>query len=159
MKIKNIKDNEKNLKEYIRLCSLEWGSSKTQDEMNEYIENKYNKILTTDKVIFILGLFDEDKMIGFISLFKYDGDERRDLTPWYATMYVKKEYRGKGYFKILNDELIEECIKRGYDKIYLKSDLVNYYEKFGAKYMDKLNNGETLYYIDCKDEMYEKRKR
>ena len=51
-------------------------------------------------------------MIGFISLFKYDGDERRDLTPWYATMYVKKEYRGKGYSKLLNDALIEECIKR-----------------------------------------------
>lgn len=24
----------------------------------------------------------------------------------------------------------------------------NYYEKFGAKYMDKLKNGENLYYID-----------
>ena len=38
-------------------------------------------------------------VVGFISLFKYDGDERIDLTPWYATMYVKKEYRGKGYSK------------------------------------------------------------
>ena len=155
MRIENIKNNEKYLKEYIKLCSLEWGNSKTEDEMNNYIENKLNRILTTDKVIFVLGLFNKEEMIGFISLFKYDGDERRDLTPWYATMYVKKEYRGNGYSKLLNDALIEECIKRGYDKIYLKSDLINYYQKFGAKYMDKLNNGETLYYIDCKDEFYE----
>ena len=157
MEIKDIINNEKYLKEYIELCSLEWGVPKTESEMYTYIENKYNKIKTTDKVILILGLFDNDTMIGFISLFKYDGDERRDLTPWYATMYVKKEYRGMGYSKILNDSLIEECIKLGYDKIYLKSDLINYYEKFGAKYIEKLNNGEKLYYIDCKDELYEKR--
>ena len=158
MKIENIKNNEKYLKEYIRLCSLEWSSPKTKEEMNKYIENKLNRILTTDKVIFVLGLFDNDEMIGFISLFKYDGDERRDLTPWYSTMYVKKEYRGKGYSKLLNDALIEECVKRGYDKIYLKSDLINYYEKFGAKYMEKLTNGEALYYINCKDEFYENKR-
>ena len=26
----------------------------------------------------------------------------------------------------------------------------NYYEKFGAKYLYDLNNGEKLYYIDCR---------
>lgn len=152
MRIENIKNNEKYLKEYIKLCSLEWGNSKTEDEMNNYIENKLNRILTTDKVIFVLGLFGNDEMIGFISLFKYDGDERRDLTPWYATMYVKKEYRGNGYSRLLNDALIAECVKRGYNKIYLKSYLINYYEKFGAKYIENLNNGEKLYYINCKDD-------
>ena len=158
MEIKNIINDKKYLKEYIKLCSLEWGIPKIKIEMNKYIEEKYNKIKTTDKVILVLGLFDKNKMIGFISLFKYDGEEKRDLTPWYATMYVKEEYRGNGYSKILNDALIVECIKKGYNKIYLKSNLINYYEKFGAKYMEKLNNGETLYYINCKDEVHEKRK-
>ena len=51
-------------------------------------------ILTGDKVITILGMLENNKLVGFISLFKYDGEERRDLTPWYATMYVKKEFRG-----------------------------------------------------------------
>ena len=35
-----------------------------------------------------------------------------------------------------------------YNRIYLKSNLVNYYEKFGAKYIKTLNNKEKLYYID-----------
>jgi GNAT superfamily N-acetyltransferase len=91
---------------------------------------------------------DNDEMIGFISLFKYDGDECRELTPWYATMYVKKEYRGNGYSKILNDELLRQTKEMGYDKLYLKSELENYYEKFGAKYIKMLENGEKLYYID-----------
>ena len=35
-----------------------------------------------------------------------------------------------------------------FEKLYLKSELVNYYEKFGAKYIETLNNGEKLYYIE-----------
>ena len=150
MEIKSIKDNLNYLKEYALLCSLEWGTPKTDEEMNDYIDAKANKILTGDKVMNIFGLIDNDKLIGFISLVKYDGEERQDLTPWYATMYVKKEYRGLGYSKILNDALLEETKKLGFDKIYLKSELVNYYEKFGAQYIENLNNGEKLYYISLK---------
>lgn len=64
-------------------------------------------------------------------------------------MYVKKEYRNKGYSKILNNAIINEAKKLGYKKIYLKTDLINYYEKFGAKFMEKLTK-ENLYYIDLK---------
>ena len=66
-------------------------------------------------------------------------------------MYVNDNYRSKGYSKILNKAILEEASSLGYDKVYLKSDLVNYYEKFGAKYIEDLSNGEKLYYIDLKD--------
>lgn len=140
----NLKDSKKYLEDYVRLCSLEWGSPKSDDEVKE----KVSSILSGDKVISVLGLVEDDNLIGFISLFKYDGDERRDLSPWYATMYVKSEFRGKGYSKLLNDAIIEEARNLGYSKIYLKTDLVNYYEKFGAKYMEDLECGEKLYYIE-----------
>ena len=140
----NLKDSKKYLEDYVKLCSLEWGSPKSDDEVKE----KVSSILSGDKVISVLGLVDDDTLIGFISLFKYDGDERRDLSPWYATMYVKNEFRGKGYSKLLNDAIIEEARNLGYSKIYLKTDLVNYYEKFGAKYIEDLECGEKLYYIE-----------
>ena len=63
-------------------------------------------------------------------------------------MFVKEEYRGKGYSKLLNDAILKEAKKRGFKKIYLKSDLKNYYEKFGAKQIGLLENGEKLYFID-----------
>lgn len=148
MEIINIKDNSHYLEEYCRLCSLEWGSSKTDKELDLYVKNKIIKIQNEDKVISILGLVDNN-LVGFISLFRYDGDERRDLTPWYATMLVKKEYRGMGYSKILNNAIIEEAKRIGYKRVYLKTDLNNYYEKFGAIYIDTLSNNEKLYYIDC----------
>ena len=63
-------------------------------------------------------------------------------------MFVKKEFRNKGYSKILNNAILSEAKIRGFKKVYLKTDLVNYYEKFGAKYMQDLSNGEKLYYIN-----------
>lgn len=97
MEIVSIKNNEKYLKEYIRLCSLEWGSNKSKQDLDYQL----NKITNDDKVILVLGLIDNNELLGFISLFKYDGEERKDLTPWYAPMYVKKEHRKKGYSKLL----------------------------------------------------------
>lgn len=148
MKIKNIMDDIKHLEEYAKICQVTWGKKKTDEELKTYIKEKVKRILEEDKVISILGLLDNDKLIGFISLFKYDRDEMKNLTPWYATMYVKKEYRNKGYSKILNDAILNEAKKKGYNRIYLKSNLVNYYEKFGAKYIKTLSNKEKLYYID-----------
>lgn len=150
MKIKNIMSNEKHLEEYAKICQITWGDKKTDKELKIYIKEKVKRILEEDKVISILGLLDNDELIGFISLFKYDGLEMKNLTPWYATMYVKEKYRNNGYSKILNDAILNEAKKKGYDKIYLKSNLINYYEKFGAKYIKTLNNKEKLFYIDLR---------
>ena len=146
MKIINITNNTKYLKKYIVLCYLEW--SEKEKKLTEYIDYKLRKLKIENNIILILGLVDHNKLVGFISLLKKDGDCEVKLTPWYATMYVKKEYRGRGYSRILNDALLEKSKRLGYTKVYLKSNLINYYEKFGAIYIKKLENGESLYYID-----------
>ena len=121
MEIIDIKDDSDFLSEYIELCSYEWGSKKSKLEMKQYVEKKKKSIFNDDKVISILGLVDNNNLIGFISLFKYDGEDRKDLTPWYATMYVKGEYRNRGYSKLLNDAVLKEAVKLGYKKVYLKA--------------------------------------
>jgi len=151
LKIYNIKEKQEYIKEIAILTQKEWGSdSKTQQEFDEKVNKKISKIINNlnNKDYCKLILLDDDKLVGFISIFPSDGEERKDLTPWYATMYVKKEYRKKGYSKLLNDSILEEARKRGYKKIYLKTDLQNYYEKFGAIYIENLKNGEKLYYIN-----------
>ena len=152
MKIFNLFDKKEYVKKYVEACVSEWGNTKNSLEYEEKVNKKITKLLDgDDNLISCLLLLDEEALVGFISLFKTDGEERKDLTPWYATMYVSNEYRGKGYSKILNDAILKETKKLGYDKIYLKSELNNYYEKFGAKYIENLSNGEKLYYIDLKD--------
>ena len=63
-------------------------------------------------------------------------------------MFVKEEYRGKGYSKLLNNAILSEARNRNISKLYLKTTLNNYYEKFGAIYLDTLQSGEKLYCFD-----------
>lgn len=60
-------------------------------------------------------------------------------------MYVKEKYRNNGYSRILNNAILKEAKNRGFETLYLKTDLKNYYEKFGAIYIKKLKSGEYLY--------------
>lgn len=152
MNLYNIKEKQEYIKEVAELTKKEWSEYKTQEQLNNKIEKCINKIKNNlDNPYYCkLILVDNNELIGFISIFEKDGKERPDLSPWYATMYVKKAFRGKGYSKILNKAILEEARKRNFEKIYLKSDLENYYEKFGAKYIETLKNGEKLYYIDLK---------
>ena len=92
-----------------------------------------------------LILVENNELVGFISIFPEDCEEEKEITPWYATMYVKKEYRNHGYSRILNDAILKEAKDRGFLTLYLKTDLKNYYEKFRAVFIKKLTSGESLY--------------
>lgn len=151
LKIYNLKDKQEYIKEISILTQKEWGARNLSlNEFENKITKKINKIrqLFNDEYYCKLILLDDNTLIGFISIFLNDGNERKDLSPWYATMYVKEEYRGKGYSKILNDAILKEAKRRNIKKIYLKTTLKNYYEKFGAKYLEDLNEKEKLYYFD-----------
>lgn len=152
LKIYNIKEKIEYIKEVSELTQKEWGTFSSEAEFNKKVEKKIEKIKSNlDRIDYCkLILLDDENLVGFISLFPTDAEERKDLTPWYATMFVKKEYRGKGYSKILNNAILEEAKKRGFNKVYLKTDLINYYEKFGAVYLENLKNGEKLYYFDVR---------
>lgn len=150
LKIYNIKEKQEFLKEIAELTQKEWGSkTNSEEDFEAKINKKISKIINNfnNPLYCKLLLLDDDILIGFISIFPTDGDERKDLSPWYATMYVKEQFRGKGYSKILNNAILEEAKKRGFKKLYLKTDLINYYEKFGAIFLATLNNGEKLYYF------------
>ena len=150
LKIYNIKENQEFLREVAELTQKEWGSkTNSEEEFRAKINKKISKIINNfnNPLYCKLVLLDDDILIGFISIFPTDGDERKDLSPWYATMYVKEEFRGQGYSKILNNAILEEARKRGFKKLYLKTDLINYCEKLGAIFLENLSNGEKLYYF------------
>lgn len=149
MKIYNLLDKIEYLNEVAFLEYNEWADNKENNKENRIKEKvaKINRQLKTNDFCKLI-LIDNNKLVGFISIFPHDCDECIDLTPWYSTMYVKKEYRGKGYSKILNKAILTEAKNRGYKEIYLKTTLIDYYEKFGAKFIKRLDNGEKLYKFD-----------
>lgn len=151
MEIFDLKDKMEYLDEVVNLEHDEWAENK-EENRKERIERKKQRIcnLFSNPYFCKLILVDNDKLIGFISIFPEDCDEEKELKPWYATMYVKKEFRKNGYSRILNDAILKEAKNRGFKTIYLKTELNNYYEKFGAKLIRNLESGEKLYKIEIK---------
>lgn len=102
LEIFNIKDKQEYLQEVCELTQIEWGDRHlTKEEFDSKVKKKIEKILNNidNKYYCKLILLDNNKLVGFISIFEHDCDERKNLSPWYATMYVKKEFRGKRIFK------------------------------------------------------------
>lgn len=149
MNIFNLEDKIDFLDEVAELEYNEWANN-PECNSEERLKNKKEKIksLLSTQSFCKLVLLKDDTLIGFISIFPNDCEEEKDLSPWYSTMYVKKEFRGKGYSKILNDAILKEAYKRDYKLLYLKTDLNNYYEKFGAEFIKVLKTGERLYKIN-----------
>ena len=146
MEIFDLKDKLEYLDEVVELEYEEWADNKEENK-EKRIKRKKERIcdMFTDRSFCKLILVNENELIGFISLFPNDCEEEKNLTPWYATMYVKEEYRNHGYSIILNEAIINEAKNRGFSILYLKTDLENYYEKFGAVFIKKLKSGEYLY--------------
>lgn len=100
MNIFNIKDKMDYLKEVIELEHNEWAQNPLynyDDRVNNKIKNTIEKLNRTDFCKLIL--LDNKTLIGFISIFPSDEENHQELTPWYATMYVKKEFRKKRILK------------------------------------------------------------
>lgn len=146
MNVYNLQEKLEYLDEVAKLEYEEWADNKEVDKQ-ERINRKKEKIcnMFSNKYFCKLILIDNNNLIGFISIFPHDCEEEKNLTPWYATMYVKKEYRKRGYSRILDKAIKEEARKRKIKILYLKTNLTNYYEKFGATFIKKLKSGENLY--------------
>ena len=146
MQIYNLKNKLEYLDEVAKLEYDEWADNKEINK-EKRIERKKKKICTmlTEKDFCKIILVDNDKLIGFISIFPKDCEEEKELTPWYSTMYVKKEYRHHGYSRVLNKAILKEAKSRKISVLYLKTNLENYYEKFGAIFIKNLKSGEHLY--------------
>ena len=95
LKIYNLKDRQEYIEEVAILTQKEWGKSNlSEKELKNKILKKIEKIkgLFNDKYYCKLILLDNNELIGFISIFPSDGEERQDLSPWYATMYVLNSF-------------------------------------------------------------------
>ncbi len=146
MEIYDLKEKQEYLKEVMTLEHDEWGKE-PEKEREARIKRKIEKYFASvnDPYFCKLILLDGDILVGFISIFPHDCKEELDLTPWYATMFVKKEYRKKGYSKILNEAILKEAKNRNIQRLYLKTDLEQYYEKLGAQFIKELASHEKLY--------------
>jgi predicted N-acetyltransferase YhbS len=73
--------------------------------------------------------------VGTVALLRADLFSRQDLYPWMADLYVPPGHRDRGIGSALQDFVLEEAKKHGFDRIYLYTPLKGYYEKKGWEYV------------------------
>jgi predicted N-acetyltransferase YhbS len=73
--------------------------------------------------------------VGTVALLRADLFSRQDLYPWMADLYVPPEHRCECIGSSLQDFVLAEAKRQGFDKIYLYTPLKGYYEKKGWEFV------------------------
>lgn len=115
--------------EYFWNC---WGSDSNYTFYKDCI---FNSMCEENKLPkFYLGIIGGD-IVASYALLTNDLISRQDLMPWLACLYVNEDHRGSGIAKHLLDHGLKQAYQKGFKSLYLSTDLENFYEKKGWKYL------------------------
>ena len=79
---------------------------------------------------FYLAL-EENKIIGCCALLTNDICSRQDLIPWFGCLFVSPENRKQGIAEKMLRHGLKQAHLKGFSKLYLSTDLDDFYEKKG----------------------------
>ena len=78
---------------------------------------------------------DGDKIIAGMGVIENDFHDRKDLTPNVCAVYTEEKYRGQGIAGQLLNMVVEDTKKKGVSPIYLVTDHIGFYEKYGWEFL------------------------
>ena len=84
--------------------------------------------------LFIMA--DGDELVSFCTLSERDCVNDNTLFPWIGFVFTVPEYRGHRYSGKLIDFACGEAKKHNYDRVYLATDHIGLYEKYGFTYLE-----------------------
>ena len=92
----------------------------------------------------VLLLTDGDKLISFCTYAEKDDIQPTELTPWIGFVYTFPQYRGHRYMGQLFEEIKSISKEKHVDKVYISTNHVGLYEKYGCEYFTQMKdmNGE-----------------
>ena len=95
--------------------------------MNEYLNNKteYGWYLCLEN----------NKIIAGLGVVENDFHNRKDLMPNICAVYTEKEHRNKGIAGKLLNNAVEDMKNKGISPIYLVTDHIGFYEKYGWEFL------------------------
>ena len=84
----------------------------------------------------ILMLMEGEELVSFLTFTGQDAVRDEALTPWVGFVFTDPRYRGHRYAgKLL--AYAEQCaVDRGFDGVYIATDHVGLYEKYGYAYVE-----------------------
>lgn len=80
-------------------------------------------------------LTDGDALASFVTLTEQDCIDDKTLKPWIGFVHTAPEYRGRRCAGVLLDHAVRKAGQYGAEQVYICTDHVGLYEKYGFTYM------------------------
>ncbi len=77
---------------------------------------------------------DGNRIVGGLGVIDNDFHDRKDLFPNVCAVYTEEEYRRQGISGKLLDMVVEDMRSKGITPIYLVTDHVGFYERYGWEF-------------------------
>lgn len=82
----------------------------------------------------------DNRIVGFCTFMKTDYYPNNKYFPWISTIFVDEEYRGKRISGHMIEAVIKYAKSLHFSHVYIPSDMVGFYEKYGFEKIDELEN-------------------
>jgi len=120
-----------------------------QDKAIKYIQNKWanentlklyedcitHSLKTNNSLPIWYLLENRGEIIGCAGLISNDFISRMDLWPWVCALYIEEDYRGMSLGEKFLLKIKEDTKDAGFDKLYLCTNHIGYYEKYDFSYI------------------------
>ena len=115
--------------------AVDYFSSKWGINRNIYQDCIANSLTTESSLPRWYLMIKDDEIIGSYGLIVNDFISRQDLWPWLCAVYVEESERGQALGSRLLEHGRKEAAKLGFPIVYLCTDHVGFYEKYGWRYI------------------------
>lgn len=130
MRILSVRENPEYKEKAIGYISSKWSAPR------KVYEDCISHCLTTSNPLPQWYLLEEGtELVGCAGLITNDFISRMDLYPWICGLFIEENYRGKALGSLLLERAKEDGRKAGFDNVYLSTDHVGFYEKYGFRYI------------------------
>lgn len=123
-------NNQAELTDKIARC--DWGAAKFLVELLQ--KGTFFETLGGWGELYLL--MDGAELVSFVTFTGQDAVRDESLTPWIGFVHTAPAYRGHRYAGRLLSHAEAQAANRGYRKIYIATDYVGLYEKYGYSYQE-----------------------
>ena len=88
----------------------------------------------------VLLLTEGDELISYCTFAEKDDIQPTDLTPWVGFVYTFPKHRGHRYAGLLFDEVERLAKERQVTDVYLSTNHIGLYEKYGWEFFDMMDD-------------------
>lgn len=142
----NIVEIQQQMDLFDKAINVFWEQWGNEHNYKFYQDCMIHSCKTTDEIPRFYIALKNECIIGTFALIRNDLNSRQDLYPWLACLYVDPDYRGKEIGSQLLQHAIQETSNKGFEKLYLSTDLEGYYEKYGWMHLGEVHgvSGSSL---------------